>query len=160
MGDRRGRDRGDRVEPGFPRLIDADVEDARAPEPAPGIWEHWKRSAAAFARSARSLASIRWGMFRAEAGSWARGTALRIGMLVVALTLTVLASALLVAGLVAALYAWWGTLVGAIFAVFGLCVLAAGGLAVGAARGLGAPSFPRTAEELRRDFDSFTGPEA
>jgi len=98
-------------------------------------------------------------MFRAEARSWAKGAALRVVMLVVALTLTVLASALLVAGLVAALYAWWGTLVGAIFAVFGVCVVAAAGLVAAAWRGLSAPSFPRTAEELRRDFDAFTGSE-
>ncbi len=133
--------------------------DEPQPEPAPGIWEHWKRAAAAFVRSARSLASIRWGMFRAEAGIWAKGAALRLVMVVVALTLTVLASALLVAGLVAALYAWWGTLVGAIFAVFGVCVLGAAGLAAAAWRGMAAPSFPRTAEGLRRDLDSFTGPE-
>jgi CHASE2 domain-containing sensor protein len=136
------------------------VQEPDAPEAAPGSWELWKRAAAAFARAARSLASIRWQMFRREAGTWARGTVLRVGMLVVALTLTVLASALLVAGLVAALYAWWGTLVGAIFAVFGICVIAAAALAVAAGRGMAAPSFPRTAEELRRDFDAFTGPES
>lgn len=133
--------------------------DIPEPEPAPGNWESWKRSAAAFARSARSLASIRWTMFRREAGAWGRGVALRGAMLIVAATLLVLSSALLVAGLVAALYAWWGTLVGAIFAVFGLCVIAAAGLAVAAVRGLGAPSFERTAEELRRDFDTLAGPE-
>jgi hypothetical protein len=160
MGDRRGRDRRDRREPRLARLIDAAVEEPQAPGTAPGIWEQWKRSAAAFLRSARSLASIRWRMFRDEAGTWAKGALLRVVMIVVALTLTVLASALLVAGLVAALYAWWGTLVGAIFAVFGVCVLAAAGLAAAAWRGMGAPSFPRTAEELRRDFDSLTGPEA
>ncbi|HET9793541.1 MAG TPA: phage holin family protein [Thermoanaerobaculia bacterium] len=136
------------------------MEEPETPEPASGSWGHWKRAAAAFARSARSLASLRWQMFRREAGAWAKGTALRVVMLVVALTLTVLASALLVAGLVAALYAWWGTLVGAIFAVFGVCVLAAAGLAVVAWRGMAGPSFPRTAEELRRDFDAFTGPES
>ena len=127
--------------------------------PPSGHWEQWKQSAAAFARSGRALASIRWEMFRREAGAWAKGMAIRTAILVVALTLLVLASALLVAGLVAALYAWWGTLVGAIFAVFGLCVVGAAGLAVAAVRGLGAPTLERTAAEIRRDFDTFAGPE-
>jgi hypothetical protein len=135
------------------------VEEPESSEPAPGAWGEWKDSAAAFARSARALASVRWAMFRGEAGAWARGMAVRAAMLVVALALMVLASALLVAGLVAALYAWWGTLVGAIFAVFGLCVLAAAGLGFAGWRGIAAPSLRRTAEELRRDFDAFTGPE-
>ena len=133
--------------------------DTSAPPP-PGAWGEWKEAAAAFARSARALASVRWAMFRGEAGAWARGMAVRAAMLVVALALLVLASALLVAGLVAALYAWWGTLVGAIFAVFGLCLLLALALAFAGWRGVAAPSLRRTAEELRRDFEAFTGPEA
>ena len=136
------------------------MEEPEKFEPPPGTWETWKRAAAAFARSAQSLGAIRWEMFRREAGAWTKGIAIRAAMLVVALALAVLASALLVAGLVAALYAWWGTLVGAIFAVFGLCVLAAAGLGFLAWRGVAAPSFERTAEELRRDFDSLTGPES
>jgi len=86
--------------------------------------------------------------------------AFRAAFLLCAAVLAVLAVALLVAGIVAALYAWWGTLVGAIFAVFGLCLAAVGGLVAAAMRGRsGRPIFERTAAELRRDFDAFTGPE-
>jgi CHASE2 domain-containing sensor protein len=87
--------------------------------------------------------------------------AIRAGLLVLALVFAAIASALLVAGLVAALYAWWGTLVGAIFAVFGLCVIVIGGLVAVALSGRSAkPVLERTAEELRRDFETFAGPEA
>jgi len=129
----------------------------RAPR---GGWDSWKAAAAEFARSGRDLASIRWEMASREAGSWGKAMAFRAAFLLCAAVLAVLAVALLVAGIVAALYAWWGTLVGAIFAVFGLCLVAAGGLITAAMRGRsGRPIFERTAAELRRDFDAFTGPE-
>ena len=127
----------------------------------PGAWEAWKRAAGEFLRSARALAAIRWEMASQEAGAWGKAMAVRAALLVFALVLAIAAAALLVAGLVAVLYAWWGTLVGAIFAVFGLCLLAAGGAVAVAVRGRsGRPAFERTAAELRRDFDAFTGPEA
>ena len=130
-------------------------------EPAPpGAWEAWKRAAADFLRSARALAATRWEMASQEAGAWGKAMAVRAALLVLALALALVATALLVAGLVAVLYAWWGTLVGAIFAVFGLCLFAAVGAVAFAVRGRsGRPVFERTAAELRRDFDAFTGPE-
>jgi hypothetical protein len=125
-----------------------------------GGWDSWKAAAGEFARSARDLASIRWEMARREAGAWGKAMAYRAAFLLFAAVLAVLAVALLVAGIVAALYAWWGTLAGAIFAVFGLCLVAAAGLVAAAMRGRsGRPIFERTAAELRRDFDAFTGPE-
>lgn len=128
--------------------------------PSRGGWDSWKGAAAEFARSARDLASIRWEMASREAGAWGKAMAFRGVFLLLAAVFAVLAAALLVAGIVAALYAWWGTLVGAIFAVFGLCLGAAGGLVAAAMRGRsGRPIFERTAAELRRDFDAFTGPE-
>jgi hypothetical protein len=136
------------------------LEENPKESPRPGGWESWKGAAAEFARSARDLASVRWAMAAEEAGAWGKAMALRAAFLVLALLLAVAAVALLVAGIVAALYAWWGTLVGAIFAVFGLCLAAVGGLVALAIRGRsGRPIFERTAEELRRDFDAFTGPE-
>ena len=136
------------------------MEEDPKEHPRPGGWESWKGAAAEFARSGRDLASVRWAMASEEAGAWGKAMALRAGFLVLALLLAVAAVALLVAGIVAALYAWWGTLVGAIFAAFGLCLAAAGGLVALAMRGRsGRPIFERTAEELRRDFDAFTGPE-
>ena len=124
-----------------------------------GAWEAWKRSAAAFVRSAGALASIRWEMATREAGAWGKAMALRAAFLVIALVFLVLASALLVAGLVAVLAAWWGTWIGAIFAVLGICVLVAAGLVFAAVRRAGRPLLRRTAAELRRDFETFSGPE-
>jgi predicted lysophospholipase L1 biosynthesis ABC-type transport system permease subunit len=129
----------------------------RAPR---GGWDSWKGAAKEFARSARDLVAIRWEMASQEAGAWGKAMAFRAAFLVLAAVLAVLAAALLVAGTVAALYVWWGTLVGAIFAVFGLCLFAVAGLVVAAMRGRsGRPIFERTGAELRRDFDAFTGPE-
>ena len=125
-----------------------------------GGWDSWKAAARDFARSARDLASIRWEMASREAGDWGKAMALRAAFFLFAAVLAVLAAALLVAGIVALLYAWWGTLAGAIFAVLGLCLAAAAGLVAAALRGRsGRPIFERTAAELRRDFDAFTGPE-
>jgi hypothetical protein len=138
-----------------------DVQEDFPEGPAPGAWEAWKRAAAAFFRSIRSLAAIRWAMATHEASDWGKAMAVRAALLVAALVFAVCACALLVAGLVAILYAWWGTLAGAIFAVFGLCVVAIAGLVFLALRGRSArPMFQRTGEELRRDVDAFTGPES
>lgn len=132
-------------------------EDERAE--SSGSWESWKRSASAFVRSAGSLASIRWEMATREAGAWGKAMALRAVLLVLALVFALLASALAVAGLVAVLAAWWGTWVGAIFAVVGICLAAAAGLVFGALRGGRRPILEKTAAEIRKDFETFSGPE-
>lgn len=135
------------------------MEEETIEEGAPGGWERWKRSVSEFARSFFSLFSIRWNMATREAGAWGRAMAIRAALFLLAAAFVVFAAALLVAGLVAVLTAWWGTLVGAIFAVFGLCVAGAAALFFFATRRRPESRlFSRTAEELRRDLDAFSGP--
>jgi len=136
-------------------------EPYESPEPARGGWEAWKDEVSALIRSAAALLSVRWDMATREAGVWGKSMALRAGMFLLAAAFGLLGAALLVAGLVAVLAAWWGTLVGAIFAVFGLCALSAVGLAAAALRSRPAHRFlARTTAEIRRDLEAFSEPEA
>lgn len=121
-------------------------------------WDSWKRSAAAFVSAASSLASVRLEMARREAREWSRAFLLRAGMVAAALFLLLFALALLAAGLVAVFAAWTGSLIGGIFIVFGIFVVAAGILLFAASRSrAGRPVLEATMREIRQDLEDFAG---
>jgi hypothetical protein len=66
----------------------------------------------------------------------------------------------LLVGLVLLLDLWLGSLLAAVFAGFGVCVAAAAVLVFAAMRSrLARPIFERTAGEIRKDFEAWTGEE-
>ena len=126
-----------------------------APE---GTWPEWKRSFAAFLSAAGSLGLLRWEMARTEAKEWGRFALVRVVLFAVAAALSFLALVFLLVGIVLLLDLWFGSLLAAVFACFGICVLSAAGLLFAALRSpLSRPMFQRTAGEIRKDFESWTG---
>ena len=131
------------------------------PESGEGSWRQWKRSLAGFAEAVASLAALRWEMAKSEAAEWGRAALLRMVLAAAAVVLALLALVFFAVGLVLLLAMWLGSLVAAVFVCFGICVLAAGALAFAATRGRGSrPVFERTAGEIRKDFETWTGGEA
>ena len=131
-----------------------------APEGSEGTWRRWKVSLAALARALATLAALRWEMAKSEAREWGRAALLRVLLVLAAVVLGVLALVFFVVGLVLLLQIWLGSLLAAVFACFGLCVLAAGGLVLAATRGRSSrPMLERTSAEIRKDFETLTGEE-
>ena len=121
-------------------------------------WDSWKRSAAEFLSAAASLASVRLAMARLEAREWSRALLLRAAMAAAAVCLLIFSLGLLAAGLVAVFAAWTGSLIGGIFIVFGIFVVAAGLLLFAALRSrAGRPVLEATMREIRQDFEDLAG---
>jgi hypothetical protein len=126
-----------------------------APE---GTWQEWKRSFAAFLSALGSLGFLRWEMAKSEAKEWGRFALVRTVLFATAAALSFLALVFLLVGIVLLLDLWFGSLLGAVFACFGICVLSAAGLLFAALRSrLSRSMFERTAGEIRKDFESWTG---
>ena len=135
--------------------MEAENEIPEAPE---GTWREWKASFSSFVASVAALASVRWEMARAEARQWSRSVLVRAGLILGAAALSLLALVFLMVGIVLLLQLWLGSLLAAVFACFGICVAASAALAFVALRGrLARPIFERTAGELRKDFEAWTG---
>jgi hypothetical protein len=139
----------------------SDLDETPDLEDAPGetsTWEQWKASLAAFIEAVASLAALRWDMARSEAKDWARAALLRVAFGAAAAVFALLSIVFLAVVLVLLLQLWLGSLLAAVAVVFGFCLLAAGGLAIAATRGRSSrPMFERTAGEIRKDFESWTG---
>lgn len=134
------------------------MESEEIPEATDGTWPEWKRSFAAFLSSLGSLGFLRWEMAKSEAKDWGRFALLRIALFATAAALSFLALVFLLVGVVLLLDLWFGSLLAAVFASFGICVLSAAGLVFAALRSrLSRPMFERTAAEIRKDFESWTG---
>ena len=138
---------------------EAETDDEVSP-PSQGPWREWKEAFARFARSLASLAALRWTMARSEAEEWGRNAVLRLILFAGAAVLSLLSLVFLAVGLVLVFDRLLGTLIGAVFAVFGICVLGAAALVLLAMRRRMSRAFlERTAAEIRKDFDSWTGGE-
>ena len=120
-------------------------------------WEEWKRTAGGFVASVADLLSIRVAMARQEAKAWSRALLLRLAMVGAALLLVVLSLALLVSGLVVLLERWTGSLLAAIFILFGVCLVVAAALVFTASRIASRPMLEATLREVKKDLDDFTG---
>lgn len=137
--------------------METEGEIREAPE---GSWREWKRALAGFAAALASLGSLRWEMAKSEAKEWSRSALLRAALLAIAATLSLLAVVFLMVAVVLLLDRWLGTLIGAVFATFGICIVSAAALAFAALRSrLSRPIFERTAGEIRKDFEAWTGGE-
>jgi len=127
-------------------------------EASHGAWRDWKSSLAAFVRALASLGELRWEMAKGEAKEWGRAALLRVMLFAGAAIFSILALILLAVGLVLVLQILFGSLLAAIFACFGICVVAAAALGFAATRGRFSHTlFQRTAGEIRKDFESWTG---
>lgn len=136
------------------------MESDGIPEAPDGTWQEWKRAFAAFLSALGSLGFLRWEMAKSEAKEWSRFALVRVGLFATAAALSFLALVFLLVGVVLLLDLWFGSLLAAVFASFGICVLSAAGLVFAALRSrLSRPMLERTAAELRKDFESWTGGE-
>ncbi|MGH9442073.1 MAG: phage holin family protein [Thermoanaerobaculia bacterium] len=142
-------------------MIGSSMEPEEELREAPdGTWRQWKGSVASFARALGSLGSLRWEMAKAEAKDWGRFALLRVALIAGAVALSFLALVFLLVGLVLLLASWLGSLLGAVFVCFGICLVSAITLVLAATRGrLSRPIFERTAAEIRKDLGSWTGEE-